>query len=416
MKKRFRAYCPYSKQDFEILWRDAIISFDTNVLLNFYRYSDDTSKLLQGIIRQLGGRVWLAHEVGKEFFTNRLKVIRKQEEAYDDIDNILTDSLNKVESNLRQYKKHRSILVDKYCEDIRKCYNNIHVDLTKLKDTHPSRVEQDTILETILDLFKERIGDAYSRSELDAIRKEGQQRYELKIPPGYKDKDKTSERNVYGDYIIWTQILAKGEVSQLPMIFITDEYKEDWWLIEKGKRLGPRTELIEEYMLKSNNLFYVYSPDSFTEHAKQYLNVGVEDDTIIELQRISKDYRRNRDLDVYDCYYSEYSDDVIDIVMKDTYDNLLSDIKNADSERKDFLNHVSKEQKYFSNVKRMDCSKKSHEQLIETLLSLLDIEERRERKLEHVRRLLGLYKHMSNKQRRLFKTKCKYVMLENSEY
>ena len=50
MKKTFLEYNPLSKEIIKELWDNAIFVFDTNVLLNLYRYSDETSmKFLETI-------------------------------------------------------------------------------------------------------------------------------------------------------------------------------------------------------------------------------------------------------------------------------------------------------------------------------------------------------------------------------
>ena len=38
MREEFRGYDPPTNDEFERLWKDAIIAFDANVLLNVYRY------------------------------------------------------------------------------------------------------------------------------------------------------------------------------------------------------------------------------------------------------------------------------------------------------------------------------------------------------------------------------------------
>lgn len=85
----------------------------------------------------------------------------------------------------------------------------------------------------------------------------------MQLPPGYmdskKDKDKIGDKYSYGglvyhrkfgDLTFWKQIIEEAKSRKIKhLIFITDDDKEDWWLIADymgEKQIGPRPELIEE--------------------------------------------------------------------------------------------------------------------------------------------------------------------------
>lgn len=44
MIELFKGYTNYSEDEYKRIWESAIIVVDTNILLNFYRYSEDTKK------------------------------------------------------------------------------------------------------------------------------------------------------------------------------------------------------------------------------------------------------------------------------------------------------------------------------------------------------------------------------------
>lgn len=118
--------------------------------------------------------------------------------------------------------------------------------------------------------------------------KEGEKRYELKIPPGYEDKTKEGTRK-YGDLILWFQTVDKSKTDKKPIIFVTDENKGDWWWLDpKGQIIGPRAELIEEMLSKTNNKFYMYRVDPFMEYAKKYLSEEIKQEAIDEVKGIRK--------------------------------------------------------------------------------------------------------------------------------
>ena len=94
-------------------------------------------------------------------------------------------------------------------------------------------------------MFEGKVGTPYTEEKLGKIYKEGEKRYKKKIPPGYKDIDKPGFE-IYGDLVLWFQVIDKAKSEKRQIILIVDEKKEDWWFKSKGKIIGPRPELINE--------------------------------------------------------------------------------------------------------------------------------------------------------------------------
>ena len=46
--------------------------------------------------------------------------------------------------------------------------------------------------------------------------------------------------------IVWKQIIRKAADTSKDVIFVSDDLKEDWMLEFRGKKYGPRKELIKE--------------------------------------------------------------------------------------------------------------------------------------------------------------------------
>jgi hypothetical protein len=64
---------------------------------------------------------------------------------------------------------------------------------------------------------------------LNEIKKEGKERYGRRMPPGFKD-DKKPEDKKYGDLILWYQIIDEAKKSKKPIVLISGDVKDDWWL------------------------------------------------------------------------------------------------------------------------------------------------------------------------------------------
>ena len=66
MIELFKGYTNYSKDEYERIWKSAIIVVDTNILLNFYRYSEDTKREMIKILTNLKERLWIPYQIAKE--------------------------------------------------------------------------------------------------------------------------------------------------------------------------------------------------------------------------------------------------------------------------------------------------------------------------------------------------------------
>ena len=144
------------------------------------------------------------------------------------------------------------------------------------------------MLVALTDLFDSRVGTGFSTDELSDIYAEGAERYEKSIPPGFKDKAKP-EPERYGDLVLWREVLAKGRTLKLPVIFVTDDSKDDWWQNFKGRTMGPRVELIEEFYEATDQRIHFYTPERFLQYAKDRGgSPEIRAESIGEVQQVSE--------------------------------------------------------------------------------------------------------------------------------
>ena len=83
MKNIFPGYYRPTIKEFSNLWNSCLFVLDANVLLNLYRYSQETSDELIQILKQVSGRLWVPHQAAFEYQKNRLQIIASQIEEYD---------------------------------------------------------------------------------------------------------------------------------------------------------------------------------------------------------------------------------------------------------------------------------------------------------------------------------------------
>lgn len=282
MKKTFLGHFDISDEEIKILWEECLFVVDTNILLNLYRYSDPTRKEYFEIMNSLSKRLWIPHQIAEEYLSNRLLVIESQEKTYENV----LKAMENLENTLRNKQQH-PFISDEKMKEASRVFKSIKTELIKNKKVLSNRITEDNIKSLISDLFNDKVGSSYDDNKIKQIIKEGEKRYNQKIPPGYKDTDIFIEKcKKYGDYIIWEQLIDKSKMSNKSIIFVTDDVKEDWWSIFKGKKLSARPELIEEFFNRTNKAFKMYRSDTFIEHATKYLDKTVSPETVKEIREV----------------------------------------------------------------------------------------------------------------------------------
>jgi hypothetical protein len=241
--------------------------------------------------------LWIPHQVALEYQRNRINRIKKAESNFDSAE----ENLNEIIRNIiKAFKYVPSELVEDMIKDVEKVFNSFKDNLIPLKENVVKIDGADYIRDKITDLFQEKIDESpTNQEELEQIYVEGEQRYKICRPPGFKDKGKDKEKpyiykglvfkREYGDLIVWKQILKQVESNSLShIIFITGDTKDDWWRTEDGKTIGgPHPELTQEIVDAGASMFYMYRPERFLEFAKKYLQQEIKEKSIQQVEEVS---------------------------------------------------------------------------------------------------------------------------------
>ncbi len=316
MKGLFPQYDTSSKKDYEKIWSEALFVFDTNVLLNLYRYQSSTSKQLLQVFENLSPRIWIPHHVALEFQRNRVKVIADQSTRFAEVRTKVRDSQKnlKTEIDKLQLEKRHSLIDPKPLIDgFGKLAEEFLDTLGELEKKQQSLNEEDPLKEKLEELFSGKVGAAPSdQKEVDKLDALAKERFALEMPPGFKDQGKDDNGQgsfsyggilfeaKYGDYYVWNQILEYTKPNEVKaVIFVTDDGKEDWWWkIKSGgapETLGPRPELVEEARRVGGvSDFLMYKPDGFLKRANTYLSTSVSEDVLDEVRDVSAVRKRKR--------------------------------------------------------------------------------------------------------------------------
>jgi hypothetical protein len=293
MKKEFYGFYAPNQMEIDKSWNEGIFVFDANTLLNLYRYTDSTRKDFLMVLSKLKDKLHMPFQVGYEYHSNRNSVIENLDTSYNTLSASIKEICDKtITGAINQYVRHPSIEVDILKRSLNEIVKKFDIELEKQKKKHPDFKKDDEVLIQLTELYENKVGTPFNKEELKNIFIEGKQRYEQLIPPGYKDletKKKKGDQNVYGDLIIWKELITLTKKEKKEIIFITDDRKEDWWTIENGKTIRPREELIKEFYDLTGIRILIYNADNFLHFAKERkLVTSIKEKSITEVKEVRK--------------------------------------------------------------------------------------------------------------------------------
>lgn len=284
MKNIFPGY--YKKNDIELksMWDDGVILFDTNVLLNLYRYSDTTRDTIIDLIKKFSNKIILPHQSALEYNRNRYEVIAEQEKAYKEF----LDKIDQIQKDLQSTNKP-PFLSENIDKELNSTFKDVRREVEESIKKYCDFLKEDPIFNILSEIFEGKISDSFSKDELDEIYKEGELRYKNKIPPGFEDEKNKEGIRKFGDLVLWKQVIAIASKLNKDIILITDERKIDWWWkIKDGRNMGPRQELVEEIKTLANVSFHMYSSERFLSYGQTYLEEQIDQKALEEIQAMKR--------------------------------------------------------------------------------------------------------------------------------
>ena len=273
MKDLLFAYQRPSEEEFAEMWKLCVFAFDANMLLNIYRYTPETQEKFFVNSQRFKDRIWISHQAASEYLKRREDVINSQLKVYDDVAIKLNTDLEKLAKQLEEtYKRHPSIKIEKVVEIVKAALADAQSSLDENKEQHPNFTVSDSLQDRIVELFADKTGEKYGNEKLDEIYKESEKRFKVNFPPGYMDaKDKPFPEK-YGDVVIWFQLMDFAKAVKKPLIFVTDDRKEEWWVKKGGKTISARPELLEEFQKETGVTIYLYQSEQFIEYAFKFFD------------------------------------------------------------------------------------------------------------------------------------------------
>lgn len=282
-----------TREDYQRALTSGLVVPDANVLLDLYRYDPEAQDKLLDVLERLGPQLWVPHQVLAEFWRRREDALHDLETAAQHSQEKFGKLLTEAIEELNQWANRTALpddrvaaLYDKLEAGFRDIEAVIRDGLATTKAQQSSDTNADQVLVRLERILDGRVGPRLEPEDEEEAIQEGLRRVAAKEPPGYKDNDKVGNSQS-GDYLVWEQTLREASRRDRPVLFITKDSKEDWWLQVRGQRRGPRTELIEEMRSRAGVQLLMTRTDNLLRLARELLDVDVPETTVEDVSRFS---------------------------------------------------------------------------------------------------------------------------------
>jgi|GEM_PF-2906835 len=294
MKKAFREYHVFTDEEMKKAWKKALVVVDTNVILDFYCFGEKTLEDYYGVLEAIKakGNLWMPYQVGYEFYENRVGIISKQLKQYENITSYIDTAKEKILALADSSTGHAHLDFKEIAGQYEDKVRPLKARVQRLRNKHPDHLEKDGVVARLEAIYTDNIvGAEFNEIEIEELIKEGEERYSKSIPPGYKDQKKEDEAyriipRKYGDLAVWKQIINKAKETKKPVIFVTNDAKDDWVSYGQEKRnLGAKAALRKELLREAGVDFFLYSSDVFLDNAHKQFNLTVEASSVDEVKK-----------------------------------------------------------------------------------------------------------------------------------
>ncbi|MGO1287285.1 MAG: PIN-like domain-containing protein [Cellulosimicrobium funkei] len=276
---------------------------DTNVLLGLYRVSPDLRATRLKVLKAIGPRLFLPHQVGIEFHRNRREVAAGIGTAYETV-RAAADALQKSVKTFGGGEGRYDETTTRVKELINPLVKAIVDGLDELEKDDPHRIDQsdDPVLaelETLLD--DDQVGRAPRAKKVAKRARDFETvRVPLRLPPGFDEAHKITGRGVSaaaGDYLLWCEVLAHARKNGTDVVLITDDAKTDWWQKVPGGRDVPHPLLVSEFQRETGQRYYQLSTRELLRKADDALAISVTSQNLEEEDELAAAVEAERALE-----------------------------------------------------------------------------------------------------------------------
>ncbi|WP_297837865.1 PIN-like domain-containing protein [Pseudomonas sp.] len=292
MRDHFFEYFRPTEEETKALWGEAVFVFDTNVLLNLYRVSANTSIQLREVFNLLKGRLFLPNQVGAEFFKHAEYEIAKQVNAFAAVKR----DLQKIPREFgKEFSRHPCIPIADIAQALQEC---VKAQIERVEQSQEENqlnflFNDDPILSELNSLFAGSSEPSYTDDGNAALNKLVEERILQNDAPCSVAPTSAAmaslEKNPHrGDGRVWFQLVKHAEAVRKPLVFVTGDMQGNWWRTAKlgndEKPVGPHFALIRDIQRASGEKFWMYTQEQFLLMAPTYLGASDQSASISEIK------------------------------------------------------------------------------------------------------------------------------------
>lgn len=305
--------------------KNTTIIFDTSFWLDIYRNLPDTIETITTALNKedFVNRIFIPSFVSKEFQKHKNKLILEHKNIITKVSEALSIAINEGKKSIlnaigiqkNRYKIENDIIEN----NIKKSLEEIEKNGGKFLSPITENRKEDSYLdvEKLFDKIKlNNTINILSSDDIFNIFIEGESRFKQQIPPGFMDKEKEIKGGfIYGDLIIWKEIIGFAKSEKKNVLFVTNDTKKDWF--DENDEFN--TKLIEEFKSETGKNITGINTKTFYEHTS--INKGIDIVSFINIvfgdlfQKIYDEINnsdKNRIFDPYEIL-SSYSGDYYEL-------------------------------------------------------------------------------------------------------
>ena len=296
MRELFPGYYPPPEGARQDVFVNGLVSLDANALLALYRFTPRARLELLTVLDAMRDRLFITHQAALEFHRDRLEVVDSRlgvaSEESGDIAKLFTQAADKIRSFATRYQIDAPRR-DQLVSSINQLSDNLASELQEASTYDLEREEvknaADSVIVALDKILRGRVGKALDESSHEAAMKEAARRRTERVPPGYADASKPDPARQAGDYLVWRQLLDEAKIQNQPVLFVSDDKKEDWVRYGRNKeQLGPRPELVLEMYREAGVQLHTASVLGLLLDAPKYLGTQVSRSTLHEAEILPK--------------------------------------------------------------------------------------------------------------------------------
>lgn len=288
MKNLFPEYYRVNKKDLQERFKDLVFVFDANVLLDIFRLDQSITKEIFDVIKRYSSQIVIPYHAAEEYnkkihivLLQQLEKIVAAQKAFDGFVQLL------------EAKRNQPYISSSSNEKLKDLKDSIQQDFDIQSKYLQEQLLHGELQNKMSLLLEGKVLAPFTVDEIETIKKEGENRYNNKIPPGWKDN--TKGENSYGDLINWKEILRFAKDNQKSVVFVTSDQKEDWVYKYNGMTVCPHYELLREFHQSVGNtklIFHIYTLDRFLKFVHDQDETLISEGTVKQVRDILGDLQQ----------------------------------------------------------------------------------------------------------------------------